>query len=84
MPRKYPPFFSRFKKRAAEIIKNPGKVPDELAKADEKAEKHGNQIRKFIEDLKTLIRLVRASTSTALSITCFRIALFFVGFSNLK
>jgi len=60
MARHYPPFFSRFKKRASRIVSNPGKVLDELAKADAKAEKNGGAIIKFVEDLKILIRLVRA------------------------
>lgn len=60
MGSQYPPFFSRFKKRATEIIKNPGKVLDELSKADTKVENHRNEVKKFVEDLKTLIRLVRA------------------------
>jgi uncharacterized membrane protein YkvA (DUF1232 family) len=55
-----PPMFERFKKRATKIINNPGKVLDELTKADAKAEAHGNVITKFVEDLKVLVRLVRA------------------------
>ena len=60
MATKIPPMFKRFKKRAMKIINNPGKVLDELTKADAKAETQGNVIRKFVEDLKVLIRLVRA------------------------
>jgi len=52
--------FERFKKQATKIINNPGKVLDELTKADAKAEVQGNVIKKFVEDLKLLIRLVRA------------------------
>ncbi|MGA2330116.1 MAG: YkvA family protein [Bryobacteraceae bacterium] len=58
--KKTPPFFDRFFKRATAIVKNPGKVLDELTKADAKAENKSNLIKKFIEDLKLLIRLVRA------------------------
>lgn len=57
---KIPPMFKRFKKRAAKIINNPGKLLDELAQADSKVEAQGNVIKKFVEDLKLLIRLVRA------------------------
>lgn len=60
MATKIPPMFKRFKKRATKIITNPGKVLDELTKADAKAEAQGNVIEKFVEDLKLLIRLVRA------------------------
>lgn len=60
MATKIPPMFKRFKKRATKIINNPGKVLDELTKADVKAEAQGNVIQKFVEDLKLLIRLVRA------------------------
>lgn len=60
MALKLPPMFERFKKRATKIINNTGKVLDELTKADAKAEAQGNVIKKFVEDLKLLIRLVRA------------------------
>ncbi|MGB2869002.1 MAG: YkvA family protein [Bacteroidota bacterium] len=60
MARKTPPLFERFKKHAAELVKNPGKVLDELVRADEKAEQQGNKITKFKEDLKVLVRLVRS------------------------
>ena len=60
MALKIPPMFERFKKHATKIINNPGKVLDELTKADAKAEAQGNVIKKFVEDLKLLIRLVRA------------------------
>ncbi len=60
MARKTPPLFERFKKHATELVKNPGKVLDELAKADEKAEQQGNKVKKFKEDLKVLVRLVRS------------------------
>jgi len=55
-----PPMFERFKKRAAELIKHPGNVLDELARADSKANTESNAIKKFVEDLKLLIRMVRA------------------------
>jgi uncharacterized membrane protein YkvA (DUF1232 family) len=58
--KKTPPFFERFFKRATAIVKNPSKVLDELTKADSKAESKSNLIKKFIDDLKLLIRLVRA------------------------
>ena len=60
MARKTPPLFERFKKLATELVKNPGKVLDELAKADDKAEQQSNKIKKFKEDLKVLVRLVRS------------------------
>jgi uncharacterized membrane protein YkvA (DUF1232 family) len=60
MARKSPPLFERFRKHASELVKNPGKVLDELAKADKKAERQGNKIKTFMEDLKSLVRLVRA------------------------
>jgi uncharacterized membrane protein YkvA (DUF1232 family) len=60
MSHKTPPLFERFRKRASNLVKNPGKVLDEIAKADTKADKESNVIRKFLEDIKLLIRLVRA------------------------
>ncbi len=60
MARKTPPLFERFKKLATELVKNPGKVLDKLAKADDKAEQQSNKIKKFKEDLKVLVRLVRS------------------------
>ena len=57
---KFPPLFERFLKQAEELINNLDKLIGKLAEADSKVLKHGNKINYFVEDLKTLIRLVRS------------------------
>jgi uncharacterized membrane protein YkvA (DUF1232 family) len=55
-----PLFFERFKKLSTELVKNPSKLLDELIKADKKTEEQKDKIGGFIEDLKLLIRFIRA------------------------
>jgi uncharacterized membrane protein YkvA (DUF1232 family) len=60
MPVKLPPLFERFKRLASKILGNPQKLLEEVAKAEEKADKRQDLIHGILEDLKLLFRMVRA------------------------
>jgi uncharacterized membrane protein YkvA (DUF1232 family) len=55
-----PPLYNRFLEQAQKLIKNLDKLIERLSAADSKMEDKGDAIGTFIEDLKTLVRLVRS------------------------
>lgn len=60
MARRFPRWFDKFIKIAEKLLSDLGKLLDKMAKADQKADKERGKIEEVLEDLKALIRMVRA------------------------